>query len=77
MNWVAKFLDVVTFVVGSIVLAVGAFNFSVVRLNDYNDNSVSVAAGYVYHDNAVTLIAVGVGLIVLGFVLRSWRRGTK
>jgi len=77
MNVLVKLLDLVTFVLGSVLLAAGLFNFSIVRVNDYNDNSVSVAVGYVYHNNAVVLVATGVGLIVLGFVLRSWRRRVK
>jgi hypothetical protein len=79
MNLRRKLLDVVTFVLGAILLAKGVFDFDYTRVALVGDtsNRVAVAVAYYYREGTTTLIAVGVALIVLGFVIRSWVRGNE
>ena len=71
-----KLLDIVMFVLGTVLLLVGIFGFGHDRVpTDFEGSHYAVA--YFYDNTALLLIAVGGGLIALGFLRRSWRHGSK
>jgi len=67
-----KMFDVLCFVAGPTLFAVGVFNFSFREA--VGDNSVAVA--YLYEREALTCIAVGIALVALGILRKSWARET-
>jgi hypothetical protein len=73
MNFLKKLFDLVSFVAGPMLFLVGIFSFGYSQLPW--DNAIAVA--YYYNGSALALISVGGGLVALGFVLRSWARGSK
>ena len=66
----ARSLDIVCFVLGPAILVANALDFKFKE--ELGDNSITV--GYFFERDTRNLIALGVALIALGFVRRSWMR---
>ena len=65
-------IDLICFVGGSIL-----FIYSLSQLYAFRTLFSEDEASYVYSSNSTEYIAIGIGLIVLGIVIRGWRKGYK
>ena len=63
--------DIVCFVGGSSVFIKTLFEFNINRFRDNN----TFAGSYYYTAEQTYFLALGIGLIVLGFLIRNWRKG--
>ena len=63
-----KIIDVVCFIGGTIIFSHTLFSFN---------NSSREGGSYYYTDLQETLLAIGISLIVLGFLIRSWRKNNS
>ena len=71
-----KIIDVICFVGGSSIFTGALFDFkntSVVNINDLNSYS-HIGSAYYYSDETLYYLALGISLIVLGFLNRSWEK---
>ncbi len=61
----SKIIDVICFIGGTIIFAHTLFSFN---------NRSREGGSYYYTDLQGILLAVGISLIVLGFLIRDWRK---
>ncbi|MCX6175612.1 MAG: hypothetical protein NTZ27_12740 [Ignavibacteriales bacterium] len=80
---VSALVDVVCFLQGSIIVAYALLHFSykveVVRgegINPVETQNVPIAIGgyYFFSDQYIKVALIGLALIIIGFLMRSWRK---
>lgn len=64
-NIFSKIIDIICFVGGTFLFVYNLFGFHTGR-GDY--------AYYYYNDNQEYMLAIGMALIILGFLIRSWKK---
>ncbi len=69
-----KIIDIICFVGGSAIFTKSLFNFESISVYDSRIRSES-ARYYTYLPEDQYLLTIGVCLIILGFLIRSWRKG--
>ena len=74
MNIICKILDLATFLAGSVMFLFGVFSF---RTGSAAPSYKPTVIYYYYDKSDLNIIAIGGGLIVLGFLLRSWTKNIK
>lgn len=77
-NVIKKLLDVICFVGGSCLTVYALMNFNSYvenakrRLTEIIPSGEPIGIAYNYTEQSILYGTIGIGLIVLGFVLRSW-----
>ena len=80
---VSALVDIVCFLQGSIILVYALLHFNykieIVRgegINAVEAQTIPIAIGgyYYYSDQYIKIALIGVALILIGFLMRSWRK---
>jgi hypothetical protein len=83
LNVLFSVVDIVCFLQGAVLLAYSLLHFSYKvetahgeGLNSVELQNVPVSSGgyYYYTDQYIQVAVIGLGLIITGFLMRSWRK---
>lgn len=65
-------VDIICFIGGTVLLIFNLLNFDHTRVPLYSDNPIT--GHYYYQEGCIIGASIGAALIVLGFLIRSWRK---
>jgi len=76
-------VDIVCFIQGAVILTYSLlhFNYKVeivhgsdLSTQEFQNTQVAIGGYYYYSDEQIKVALIGVSLIVIGFLMRSWRK---
>jgi hypothetical protein len=75
-NLLSKIIDVICFVGGSVLTLfyLADFQIHISHTAQYFNGAIDWKNNYYLEANHLIFVLIGIGLIILGFLIRSWRK---